>query len=173
MALAAVSALQDSALAGLDALPSGIEAAQAAVEVLSSVACSPTVNGWLGGVAALGWARLAAALLQRGLLLSASDAGAADAAAATAEGAGRLVEVLVAPTGGGALPGTAAAGQGDGAATSGHRGAASSALRCGAATGLAVLLGADVEGGAFGNGLGAGEREREREACYLLLWRGR
>jgi hypothetical protein len=160
-ALAALTALTDAALAGLDALPSGPEAAQAALATLSAAARSPTINGWQGGAAALGWARVAAALLQRGLLPGAADAAAPDAA--TAEGAAQPVESLSALCGGRPLP-EATATEGAGV-TGGHRGAATWALRCGAAAGLAALLGADVDAGAFGAGLGPGAL-----VAWALAW---
>jgi hypothetical protein len=158
--LTATAALAACATACIDALPGGPQGAQAAAALLERVARRPTVDGWLGGTAALGWARVAGALLDRGLAPG-SEGSAAEAAGdetAAAAAAARIVEALSALASGrasGAEEG--GSGGGDGGGGGGHRGPASWALRCGAAAGLAVLLGADVQAGAFGAGLSAGE----------------
>lgn len=161
--LAALSALQDCALVCLDELPDGPQSAQAAVQLLCDVATRPTVDGWLGGLSALGWAQVAGALLQRGMAphsaQSVSSAG--NDGDDLAMAAGRVVEALSAlcnGRGAGAVTGSSSSRReaDGGVLASGHRGPATWALRCGAAAGLTALLGADVVAGAFGSGLGPG-----------------
>ena len=172
-ALAAVAALQNASLACLDALPDGGARAAEAAAALAALARTATVDGWVGGAAALGWARLAGALLQRGEPLqppaqAAAAGAAADPTAAAAAAAAEMVEALSALCAGRPLPDQE--GGGSGGLPVAHRGPAAHALRCGVAAGLAALLGADVEAGAFGVGLGADglPAAAAQAPCWLL-----
>ncbi|KAI8466909.1 MAG: hypothetical protein J3K34DRAFT_524154 [Monoraphidium minutum] len=165
--LAGLVEMGEAAAACIDVLPRGPDDAAAAGAALAAAACAPAVDGWLGAAAALGWARVSAAQLPRGLL-PCGPGGAPGGAAgeeAAAAAAAHVVECLVALCGGRAVPGAPG---GDAAGGGAHRGPSGWALRCGAAAGLAAMLGADPEAGAYGLGLAADGTPAAREPCWLL-----